>query len=131
MRQKTTAGIFTVYALSGTYTVSFGIDPGANDCTGLLGFSVKRKDITENEEYFLRGFKVFEEVIPHPLPGASYSTYDQPVQSFMWEDLTAKPNHEYTYSFYPVYGTPKNLDHKDPVVITVKTENDYDRKCGS
>jgi phosphatidylserine/phosphatidylglycerophosphate/cardiolipin synthase-like enzyme len=126
MRYKQSGAQFTIYVLTGTYTVSFAIDPGENNCDGLLGFSIKRKDETENQEYFLRGFKVFEEVIPHPVPGASYSTYDQPVQSFLWEDLTAKPAHKYTYSFYPVYGEPKNLVHKDPIPVTVETENDYD-----
>jgi hypothetical protein len=45
------------------------------------------------------------------------------VQSFVWDDFTAKPDREYTYSFYPVKGKAKNLDRSaDPLTITVHTE---------
>jgi phosphatidylserine/phosphatidylglycerophosphate/cardiolipin synthase-like enzyme len=54
------------------------------------------------------------------------STYDQPVQSFVWDDFTAKPDRDYTYTFYPLKGKPKNLDRSaDPLTITVHTEPLY------
>jgi phosphatidylserine/phosphatidylglycerophosphate/cardiolipin synthase-like enzyme len=61
-------------------------------------------------------------VIPNPAPNIMVSTWDQPVQSFVWDDFTAKPDHEYEYLFYPVRGVPKNLERADPVSIRVRTE---------
>jgi phosphatidylserine/phosphatidylglycerophosphate/cardiolipin synthase-like enzyme len=51
------------------------------------------------------------------------STWDHPIQSFVWDDFTAKPNHEYEYVFHPIKGKPKNLDRSEkPVSIKVRTE---------
>ncbi len=50
-------------------------------------------------------------------------TYDQPVQSFVWDDFTAKPGQRFTYRFHPLKGRPKNLDRSsEPIPITVETE---------
>ena len=62
MRFKQPDNQFTIYAVTGTYVVSFGIDPSETACKGLLGFSVKRKDETENEEYFFAIFDFFNEL---------------------------------------------------------------------
>ncbi len=117
------AGGYTVYAVSGTNTVSFGIDYSKAKTKGLLGFSVERIDPTEDQQYFMYGFKVFESVIPHPDENTTVSTFDHPIQSFVWDDFTAKPDREYRYIFHPVKGTPKNLDRSaKPIEIGVRTE---------
>jgi phosphatidylserine/phosphatidylglycerophosphate/cardiolipin synthase-like enzyme len=126
-RSKSTGG-YRVYAVSGTDTVSFGIETAEDaDTEGLLGFSVHREDHTENQEYYMYGFKVFPSVIPQPQPGAVISTQDHPIQSFVWDDFTAKPGHDYTYTFHPLKGQPKNLDRSArPIKIKVKTEKQFD-----
>ncbi len=54
------------------------------------------------------------------------STWDHPVQSFVWDDFTAKPGRQYEYTFYPLKGTPQNLNRQSPpVAITIKTEPLY------
>ncbi|HEX6903947.1 MAG TPA: phospholipase D-like domain-containing protein [Thermoanaerobaculia bacterium] len=112
-----------VFAVSGINTISFGIQSSAAARRGLLGFAVERIDPAAKERYFMPGFKVFRSVIPNPIPDASVSTWDHPVQSFVWDDFTAKPDHEYEYLFYPIKGTPKNLDRSaKPVHIRVRTE---------
>ena len=117
---------YTVFAVCGTNTISFAIDFSGANVTGLLGFSVERHDKTENERYFMYGFKVFKEVIPQPGEDTVVSTFDQPVQSFSWDDFTAKPFHNYDYYFYPLKGTPKNLDRSaNPIKISVTTEELY------
>lgn len=117
------AGGYRVYAVTGTNTVSFGVDFSKANTKGLLGFAVEREDPTEHERYYLRGMKVFEEVIPHPDEKTIVLTYDHPVQSFVWDDFTAKPGRKYTYWFHPLAGTPKNLDRSAPAVqIQVETE---------
>jgi len=114
---------YVLYAVSGTNSVSFAIDFEQADTTGLLGFAVERHDKTENERYFMHGFKVFKETTPKPTQNTTVSTYNQPVQSFVWDDFTGKPDHKYDYYFYPLKGTPQNIDRsQSPIVISVTTE---------
>ena len=119
---KKTGG-YRVFAVSGTNTVSFAIDFSEANTAGLLGFAVEREDPKENERYFMYGFKVFESVIPTVTEDTTVSTFNHPVQSFIWDDFTGKPDRTYTYWFHPLKGKPKNLDRSaKPIEITVKTE---------
>ncbi|NUT57275.1 MAG: hypothetical protein HOQ00_00300, partial [Agromyces sp.] len=117
------AGGIRVFAVAGTNTISFGIEADAAARTGLLGFAVERIDPTENERYFMSGFKVFPSVIPAPDASTTVSTFEHPIQSLVWDDFTAKPGRPYTYRFHPLAGAPKNLDRTRPVVeLDVETE---------
>ncbi|HVJ62741.1 MAG TPA: phospholipase D-like domain-containing protein [Tahibacter sp.] len=114
---------FRVFAVAGINTVSFGIEASDDARKGLLGFAVERFDPTEDERYMMPGFKVFASVVPNPDASTIASTRDHPVQSFLWDDFTAKDGREYEYSFFPVRGKPRNLDHSArPVKITIRTE---------
>jgi len=114
---------YQVFAASGVNTISFGIAAGEDARAGLLGFAVERVDPAENERYIMAGFKVFPSVVPFPTPEVLVSTWEHPVQSFVWDDFTAKPDHEYEYLFYPIKGHPKNLDRSaEPIRIRVQTE---------
>lgn len=113
---------YTIYAVAGMDVVSFAIDFTAADTKGLLGFAVERHDMTENEKYFMKGFKVFQEVFPDPAENVLVTTNEHPVQSFVWDDFTAKPEHQYEYFFYPLKGKPKFLEREQPVPIRVNTE---------
>jgi len=73
-----------VHAIAGTYVVMLGFDLPQADCAGLLGFSLHRQDLTENEAYYLSGSKTFAETDPGFPAGSSYSTRDHPIQSFQW-----------------------------------------------
>jgi len=116
-------GGFEAFAVSGPNTISFAIIGDAKAQTGLLGFAVERADPEEKQRYIMPGFKVFRSVVPHPVPNMHISTWDHPVQSFVWDDFTAKPDREYEYVFYPLRGTPKNLDRSAvPIRIRVHTE---------
>ncbi len=114
---------FQVFAVSGVNTISFGIYASEDAKSGLLGFGVERVDPAKNERYTMPGFKVFKSVVPQPTADTQVSTMDHPVQSFVWDDFTAKANHEYEYVFHPIRGTPKNLDRSaKPISIKVRTE---------
>src|SRR5262249_27900125 len=114
---------FQIFAVTGVNTISFAVQATATAKHGLLGFAVERSDPAENERYFMPGFKVFPSVIPFPNQDTHVSTFEHPVQSFVWDDFTGKPAHEYEYFFYPLRGQPKNLDRSaEPVTITVRTE---------
>jgi hypothetical protein len=114
---------YQVFAVSGVNTISFGIQASETARLGLLGFAVERIDSVENERYFMSGFKVFRSVFPASTPYTFVSTWEHPIQSFVWDDFTAKPDREYEYLFYPIKGTPKNLDRStEPIRIRVRTE---------
>jgi phosphatidylserine/phosphatidylglycerophosphate/cardiolipin synthase-like enzyme len=114
---------FQVFAVAGVNTVSFGITATAAARRGLLGFAVERIDKARDQRFFIQGMKVFPSVVPNPEPGTRVSTRDHPIQSFVWDDFTARDDHTYTYNFYPVRGTPKNLDHSAAAIpIQVTTE---------
>ncbi len=38
------------------------------------------------------------------------------MQSFVWDDFTAKPDREYAYYFHPLTGKPKSLDRSAPAI---------------
>lgn len=120
-RSKSVAGS-RVFAVTGVNTVSFAVVAGQQARAGLLGYSVERIDPADDEQFFMTGFKVFESVIPHPDGMTQVSTFDHPVQSFVWDDFTAKPGQEYEYRFHPVKGKPRNLDRRTPLSIRVRTE---------
>ena len=119
---------YVINAVTGVNTISFAIDATAADTDGLLGFAVERFDPKAGERYFMNGFKVFASVIPAPIQETYVTTRDHPVQSFVWDDFTAKPGQDYTYFFHPLKGVPKNVDRSAaPVAIDVRTEPLYTR----
>ncbi len=124
MRRFAEKGGFSVTAISGTYVVMLGINTKETATKGLLGFAINRRDHTENEQYWLRGFKTFEETEPDPIPGALYSTLEHPVQSFLWGDYTAKTEHKYTYKVVSLYGKPKNLQQGSELEVKIDTESE-------
>jgi phosphatidylserine/phosphatidylglycerophosphate/cardiolipin synthase-like enzyme len=113
---------FQIFAVTGINTVSFGIKASEAARKDLLGFSVERIDAVQGERYILPGMKVFPSVIPNPDESTRVSTWDHPIQSFVWDDFTAKQGQKYSYLFHPVRGKPKKLVHDAPVEITIETE---------
>lgn len=112
-----------VFAVAGVNTVSFAIVASEKTRKGLLGFSVERIDPENDERFFMSGYKVFRSVLAEPGDRVQVSTNEHPVQSFAWDDFTARPDHEYTYVFRPIKGHPRNLDRSTPeMTIRVRTE---------
>lgn len=124
MRFKSTAVAgYKVFAVSGVNSISFAIDFTKANTKGLLGFAVERNDLTEKERKFMTGFKVFKSLVPAPDLDTAVSTLEHPIQSFVWDDFSAKPDREYEYFFHPMSGTPGHLvKAPKPVKIKVKTE---------
>jgi len=118
---------YRIYAVSGTNTVSFGIDYTKANTKGLLGFSVKRT-YPGDTEHFLPGFKVFQVHKKNVKPGNLVTTETDPIQSFVWDDFTLKPNEEYTYTFIPVKGKPDQLDPQKPIEIKIRTEPTFSKQ---
>ncbi len=118
---------YRIYAVTGTNTVSFGIDYRTANTKGLLGFSVKRT-YPDNTEHFMPGFKVFLTHKDKVTPGNLTTTETDPIQSFVWDDFTLKPDEEYTYTFIPVKGKPDDLQQQKPIVIKIRTEPSFSKQ---
>jgi len=120
---------YIIYAVSGTNTISFAIDFREADISGLLGFAVERLDKKTGKKKFLTGYKVFEEIIPKPTKATVVSTYDHPVQSFVWDDFTCYDGSLYEYFFYPLKGQPGRIDRSlAPIRLEIVTEPLFSRK---
>jgi phosphatidylserine/phosphatidylglycerophosphate/cardiolipin synthase-like enzyme len=124
MRFKSSAVAgYKAFAVTGVNSISFAIDFTKAKTEGLLGFAVERNDLTEKERRFMTGFKVFKSLVPQPDIDVPLSTLEHPVQSFVWDDFSAKPDHQYDYFFYPMTGKPGALvKAPKPIKIKVKTE---------
>lgn len=122
MRKSAKSNGLTVNAIAGSYVVMLGIDLTKTKCKGFLGFSIHRHDHTENESYYMKGMKTFQDTDPGLPSGSQYSTKDQPWQGFQWADYSAKPGHTYTYTVTALKGSPANLVPLAEVKVKVKTE---------
>lgn len=125
MRFKNINGTYSIYAVTGTNTIAFAIDCAEKDMKDLLGFTVEKEYDKSNGAHVrvtVMGFKVFKERVENPQAGTLYSTYDNPVQSFTWEDFSGYPNQKYTYHFTPLYDNPMHIRRGEPASITVQTE---------
>lgn len=119
-------GGYRIYAISGVNVISFAIDFEEADTKGLLGFAVEREEVGKNDRRYVRGFKVFKDIVPKTGEKTEISTENHPVQSFVWDDLTVNPGRKYEYYFHPLKGTPKNLDRSaKKIKIEVETEPEF------
>ena len=117
---------YTIYAITGTNTISFAIDFRGANTKNLLGFAMERIDKRNGGRKFMEGYKVFKQLISSPNEDTEVSTYTHPVQSFVWDDFTCYGDTEYDYFFYPLKGTPRSIDRSEKkITITVKTEKLY------
>jgi phosphatidylserine/phosphatidylglycerophosphate/cardiolipin synthase-like enzyme len=124
MRQLNNTGDISIHAISGSHTVLLNMDAKNGKEKGLLGFAIKRMDLTEDESVWLKGFLTFEINASSHFPGVLVSTWENPVQDFNWGDYTVKPNHKYIYTIVPVYGIPGSLVHDKGVSVAISTEDD-------
>ncbi len=124
MRKKEVNGPLSVQAIAGTHVVLLGMSMPQDKCPGLLGFAIRREDKTEGETYWLKGYKTFESVEPHPTRGVAYSTDRHPIQGFSWSDFSAKPGHEYAFEIFALRGKPASPEKSESVRVAVRTETE-------
>jgi phosphatidylserine/phosphatidylglycerophosphate/cardiolipin synthase-like enzyme len=123
MRVREKKGGISAHAIAGTYVVLLGFNATPAKRKGLLGFAIQRTDLQEKEQYWLKGFRTFQETDPNPPPGSLVSTLEHPIQGFLWGDYTAKPDRDYIYKIVPVYGKPKALKPGPALEVAVRTES--------
>lgn len=124
MRTRKSNQGLAVQGVAGSNVVLLGISMDENDCDGLMGFAIHRTDHGEEEAYWLKGMKTFEETDPGFLPGSTYPTNKHPIQGFTWSDFSAKPGHRYTYRVRALRGSPINLKQFKEVEVKVTTESE-------
>jgi len=121
----------TVRAIAGTRVILLALNCLKDQTKDLMGFAIKRavagSSATTN---WLKGIKVFKSLDPHPQKGGQYSTYENPIQSFLWSDYTASPDTEYEITVTARYGEPGNLRDGDTVSFTIRTEKADDGNHG-
>jgi hypothetical protein len=129
MRVTKAAGDFRAMAIAGTHTVLIALDCPEPRRQGLLGFAFQRS-VDGGATKWLSSLKVFKSVVSNPQPGAIYPSNEQPIQSFLWGDYTAKPDTSYKFSIYPMYGKAGALQPQAPIELTVRTEKEFDQGHG-
>jgi phosphatidylserine/phosphatidylglycerophosphate/cardiolipin synthase-like enzyme len=129
MRKRAAVDGISVHAISGTHVVMLAFDATEMARQGLLGFAIKRNDLTENNEYWLNGSKVFKSVSSNPSADySSISSLQHPIQSFLWSDYSAKPCYQYRYIIRPIRGVPSNLRYGTDIQVEIETETEKDHK---
>ncbi len=128
MRKKRTSSGLTVNAIAGTHVVTLGLDLAAKQRKGCLGFAIQREDHTEDERYWLSGMKTFKATDPGLGPGGQASSRNHPFQTFQWADYSAKPEHDYTYTVLPLYGSPTQLKEGSDVSVRITTEREFGKR---
>jgi phosphatidylserine/phosphatidylglycerophosphate/cardiolipin synthase-like enzyme len=119
MRLRASKNGLTVNIVAGTSAVLFSLHLDETKTKDILGFYIHKKNLKKGTEYDIESIKYFEETVPHPQPGARYSTKIHPWQSFLWEDFYVEHKGRYEYSFTPVYGTPSDLKYGKPVTVNL------------
>ena len=130
MRVTKREGALSVRAIAGTHGVLMALDCVESKLAGLMGFAIKRQIGDVPGQDWLKGLKVFKSLDAAPKRGAEYSTFENPIQSFLWSDYTAQPDTQYTYTVAAMYGRPGALTQGDSITFTVKTERPDDGKHG-
>jgi len=97
-KSKRTQG-YVVFAVTGVNTVSFAIDASQADTKDLLGFAVERVDPWPTSATSCRATRC-SLAGSHSRTNAAVSTFEHPVQSFVWDDFSAKPGQAYEFLFH-------------------------------
>ncbi|MBS1791767.1 MAG: hypothetical protein JST85_28925 [Acidobacteria bacterium] len=139
MRITKIKGEFRVKAIAGTHTVLIAMDCSETCRHGLMGFAIRREVIGENDASpkWLRSLKVFKSVVPDPQNELDpkgkpkrFSTWEHPIQSFLWGDYTAEPDTRYKFTIVPMYGAPGKLQPRPGIALQVHTEKEFDQGHG-
>jgi hypothetical protein len=133
MRAIKAAGDYRVKAIAGTRAVLMALDCAESCRHKLMGFAFRREVVggPHPSGKWLRSGKVFRSVVPDPKNARDpndptkpmrFSTWEHPIQSFLWGDYTAEPDTLYRITVVPMYGRPGALQPQPGLVFEVRTE---------
>lgn len=135
MRVSQAHGDFKVKAIAGTHTVLIALDCTDDARKELMGFAFRREAVGKPDSgaKWLRSLKVFKSVVPDPRHAMDprdptkpmrFSTWEHPVQSFLWGDYTALPDTLYRFSVVPMKGRPGALKPQPALTFEIRTEKE-------
>ena len=141
MRVVAAGGDFRVKAIAGTHTVLVALDCMEARRHGLMGFAFRRETVGTEDggPKWLRSLKVFRSVVPEPhterdpndpTKPKRFSSWEHPIQSFLWGDYTARPDTLYEFTVVPMYGQPGALQPAQALAFRIRTEKELDQGHG-
>ena len=130
MRLTKQQGGISIRGIAGNHVILMALNCAEEKLNGLMGFAFKRETVGGPPTDWLNGLKVFKELSPDPSPGSEYSTFENPIQSFLWSDYTVQPDTEYKFTIAAMYGAPGKLKARDTLTFQIKTEKADDGKHG-
>jgi len=103
MRITAKKGRFRAKVIAGTRAVLVALDCDESSRHGLMGFAFRRETVgvKDDKPKWLRSQKVFKSLVPNPEEALNpadptkqvrFSTWEHPIQSFLWGDYTATPD---------------------------------------
>jgi len=141
MRVPASGGGFQAKAISGTHTILIALDCAVARRQGLMGFAFKREQVGAGDSgaKWLRSLKVFKSLVSDPLNERDpndpsqpkrFTTWEHPIQSFLWGDYTATPDTLYKFTIVPMYGRPGALQPQAGLELQIRTEKEFDQGHG-
>ncbi len=112
-------GSYTARALVGSRSIMLAWDhvgPAA-ERDGLLGFAIRRFDLTAGDDDWLQGQKRFA---GQEGSGPNIPSNLAPFQRFRWGDYGAYPGHRYRYEVHPVRGSAAQPDPQPPIKLSIE-----------
>jgi hypothetical protein len=130
MRATEQQGSLRAHAIAGTRVVMVALDVADANRHGLMGFAFRRQKLGSPQQDWLKSLKVFRKNEPNPKPETLYSTFENPIQSFLWSDFTADPDSQYEVTIAAMYDEPGALRQGDTVTLKIHTEKEDDGRHG-
>lgn len=141
MRVLKKKGDFRARAIAGTQTILIALDCREARRHGLMGFAFKRESVGQpsSQSKWLRSQKVFKSIVPNPKNARDprdptkpkrFSTWEHPIQSFLWSDFTVEPDTLYKFTVVPMYGRPGALQPESGLTFEIRTEKEFDQAHG-
>lgn len=117
MRARAVSGDLHIQAIAGSGVVLLGFDYPRAQMAGVHGFGIERLDHTEGGQRWLSNQLRFD-------GATTWTTKDNPVQSFAWNDYRVKAAHTYTYIVHVMEGQPSTaLTSRVEASVTVTSEH--------
>ncbi len=121
MRVEKSSGKLRVKAVAGTHVILMALDLDEEARPGLRGFAIKR-GLKGEAQHWLPGIKYFKELVPNPVRGQTFSSREQPLQSFLWSDYRALPATEYDFTIVALYGPLGHFEERYALSFSIKSE---------
>ena len=120
--KKNADDTFRVKAYAGTNGVMLAFDLDESRKPGLLGFAIRQKENGKAPQFLLNSLTFPGKA--HTLPQWNATPSDiAPIQKFRWADYSIERGTTCQYRVHPVYGDPNAPELREPLEVTVTTDD--------